>query len=434
MMKTDCLPVARMQRSEIRGIRALKNPVLHFVSYGLLTFNCLASSDLPDMQMHIFDSGMERVETSSDMKMVIFSDDASSLQRDEPQGENLRLAYSEDGQVSVYSDSVVEESFVDDEQGFDIEFYIDGGYRQDKLDWNIASSGQIILDIPRTNPNIISELNWDNIEIATIELGASMRLPSNFIFDAKFAYGQVFDGENQDSDFLGDNRTLEFSRSNNNADEGSTIDLSMSLGYQLDFGVIDSTPIVSFIPKVGYSYYAQNFKMTNGYQTVSRPDYIDYVNDRNRAFDPNAEELDFGPPNLGNFGGLDSSYEGSWHGPWAGIDSQINIGKYVSLLGSFEYHYAFYEATADWNLREDLAHPESYTQEAEGTGFNISLGSEVRVNDALRISLSVDYKKWDADKNGSTTFFGSGGGIGETFLNEVNWESMGANVGLQYQF
>ena len=39
---------------------------------------------------------------------------------------------------------------------------------------------------------------------------------------------------------------------------------------------------------------------------------------------------------------------------WAGFDSELSIADRFSITTAFEYHYAYYEATADWNLRDDF--------------------------------------------------------------------------------
>ena len=100
----------------------------------------------------------------------------------------------------------------------------------------------------------------------------------------------------------------------------------------------------------------------------------------------------------------------------------------------FEYHYAFYDATAQWNLRNDREQPESFTHTAEGVGFFASVGSQYRLNNDLSVNLSVDYQKWQADKKGRTTEFFVDGTRSSHKLNEVNWDSMGANIGLKYTF
>ena len=360
--------------------------------------NSQANTALPDMQMHVFNTESAPRKQTKAMKMVIFSDDPNMTPSSEKQGENYTLAYSSDGQVSVYSEDEHAEAYVADDFAFEI--YVDAGYRQDQLDWTIA-------DVDG-NPNILSELTWKDLDIAVIEIGTSLRLPSNWVMGGRFAYGTILDGKNQDSDYLGNNRTLEFSRSNNNADEGGTIDASLHVGYQFDiFPSNYRKPFLSITPKIGYSYHAQNLKIVDGKQTI---------------------------PAFGNFAGLDSSYDASWYGPWAGIDSELSFADRVSLFGSFEYHYAFYEATANWNLRSDFAHPVSFEHEAEGTGYLASVGSHIKLTNDLILNISVDYQDWKADKKGINRTFFSDDTIGETKFNGVNWESMGANVGLQLTF
>ena len=95
---------------------------------------------------------------------------------------------------------------------------------------------------------------------------------------------------------------------------------------------------------------------------------------------------------------------------------------------------AYYEATADWNLRDDFEHPKSFEHEAEGTGYIASIGSQYKLTQDLSLNLSVDYQKWQADKKGIDTTFFSDGTTSETKFNEVNWESMGANIGIKYAF
>ncbi|NOR68473.1 MAG: TonB-dependent receptor [Methylomarinum sp.] len=371
--------VARLQRSGIRGIRVL-SPLLHFVLYGLLVSVCQANT--ADMQMHIFEE--EAVQATSDpgMQMVIYTNE------DIPTTDGQQLAYFEES--------------TNNDEDIQVEFYADAGYRQDEFDWNKAH--------PSGTPNVLSELSWNDIEIAVIEIGTRVQTPSNWVMDARFAYGTIFDGDNQDSDWFGNNRTDEFSRSNNNADEGNTIDTSIGFGYQLTVAPSPARfkkPILSFTPKIGFSYHAQNFTITDGFQTI---------------------------PATGNFAGLDSSYDASWYGPWIGFDSELSIADWYSLTTTLEYHYAYYEGSANWNLRTDFAHPISFEQEAEGSGLVASLGSQFRLSRDLSLNVSVDYQDWRADKKGIDKIFFADGSTAEMKFNEVNWQSMGANIGLRYQF
>ena len=86
------------------------------------------------------------------------------------------------------------------------------------------------------------------------------------------------------------------------------------------------------------------------------------------------------------------------------------------------------------SLRDDLEHPESFKHKAEGTGYVASVGSQIRLAQDIFVELSVDYQDWSADKNGEDKMFFADGSTAKMKLNDVNWKSMGANIGLSYAF
>jgi len=292
------------------------------------------------------------------------------------------------------------------------EVYFSSGYRLDELDWNIAG--------PNGSPNIISELTWSDIELMTFELGVKRCFSANWLAGFEASYGYVFNGDNQDSDYSGNNRAQEFSRSNNNADSGMAIDASVYAGYKLK--LVEKNELALYlIPKVGFSYASQFMRMKNGNQTLSEPA---------PAFGITEDNL----MPLGSFSGLDSKYDATWFGPWLGLESELELGRSLHVSLNLEYHYAYYDATADWNLRSDFQHPESYTQEAEGYGLVSNIEAKYRLSQKSSVLLSVDYEDWNADKGGKQNFkFANDIELSST-LNEVNRRSKGINVGFSYAF
>jgi len=283
------------------------------------------------------------------------------------------------------------------------------GFRVDNLDWNIAR------DITGTvTPNILSELTWRDVDIFQLKAGLRSLISKAFYIRGSLGYGWVFKGDNQDSDYTGDNRTLEYSRSNNSTDDGNVVDATLGIGYQ--FRVASER--LKLIPLVGYSYSDQFFRITDGFQTVSEPSLVP-PEDR--------------PPDIGPIPGLDSTYEAEWWGPWLGIDLLFDAGEKLRLFGGFEYHWATYQGEADWNLREEFAHPKSFEHDAEGTGILISVGGEYHLTQPWFISLNIHYQDWSTDP-GLDRVFGADGGISETRLNEVNWDSLAIMLGLTYRF
>ncbi|MBT8351294.1 MAG: TonB-dependent receptor, partial [Deltaproteobacteria bacterium] len=269
------------------------------------------------------------------------------------------------------------------------------GYRVDDLDWNIAG------DINGNNPNIISELTWNDLESFQLKVVGKTTFHQLFMLRGSLVYSWILNGENQDSDFLGDDRTLEFSRSNNNSDEGNIRDASFGTGWQFSFGRTDFV----MAPVIGYSYHEQNLTMTDGNQTVANPPVT---------------------PDFGPFSGLDSTYETEWKGPFIGLDftfrrdEKSKIKPDMETFLRLEYHLVDFYAEADWNLRTDFAHPKSFEHEADGHGFILNTGIKFLFNSNWLLNLNLDYQNWSTDPGTDRTFF-SNGTIGETRLNEVNW-------------
>lgn len=276
------------------------------------------------------------------------------------------------------------------------------GYRHDYLNWTIAGTDNV--------PNILSELTWDNVKSRQVLFDNEVIIKDQFVIEGKAAVSNVYEGDNQDSDFLYNHRLLEFSRSNNDASDGDMRDLSAGVGvrYPLVKGEHTSNGERKDLHStflVGYSYHEQNFVMKDGNQTI---------------------------PATGAFPGLHSSYETQWHGPWMGMKFD---GEYEKWRGftRLEYHWADYYAEANWNLRSDFQHPKSYEHETRGTGMVFALGGGYWLQPWWSVDLSYQLTQWDTEIGVDRTFF-SNGTVGETRLNEVQWESYSVNLASTLHF
>lgn len=274
------------------------------------------------------------------------------------------------------------------------------GYRQDRLDWTIAGN------LNGENPNILSELAWKDLQIYQIKTNGSVIIDKQFRLEGYYGYGWINDGKNQDSDYAGNNRTFEFSRSNNTSDGDNVSDWSLGLGYQLNLGKVEylACDDLALTLLGGYSHHEQNLKMTNGFQTI---------------------------PATGAFDGLNSTYQAQWKGPWLGAELESPSGKFTTLL-RIEYHWADYLANADWNLRDDFAHPVSYTHTADGKGVIASFGVGYNVRPNWLVFLKTDIQDWDTTPGIDRTFF-SDGDTSDTQLNKVRWQSSAIMIGLKCQ-
>lgn len=293
---------------------------------------------------------------------------------------------------------------------FETDLIFSAGYRQDSLDWNIG--GNLV---PGQYVDVLSELTWDDLESYQVKFQGSLIIPDILALRASADYGWIFDGDNQDSDFAGDDRTLEFSRSNNSADDDDVWDVSLAVGYPFRTG---RRVIGTITPLAGYSYHEQNLTMTDGVQTIATPGVT---------------------PPAGPFGGLDSSYDTKWYGPWLGIDLNFRaaatdtVAHRFETFISYEYHWADYEAEADWNLRDDFRHPKSFTHDADGSGWIFRTGLNFSLHRNIAINFNYEYQDWSTNSGTDKIFFADGT-TAKTCLNEVNWTSYSVGLGISVRF
>ncbi len=228
------------------------------------------------------------------------------------------------------------------------------------------------------------------------------------------SYGEIYSGTNQDSDYNGDSRTWEFSRSNNHADAGEVWDGSLGGGMVF----FNRAKTFSLTPMVGFSLHQQNLKIQEGHQTLS-----------DSAAAPSGVEV----PAVGPIAGLNSSYEAKWRSGWLGLDLDFIPSPNFDMHGAVAVHSGTYAADADWNLRSDLEHPRSFSQSADNArGIVANIGMRAGVNNLL-LTLDFNYQKWQAKDGEDRTYF-SDGTVGLTKLNEVNWESSSVNAGMTVRF
>ncbi|MGR9014780.1 MAG: TonB-dependent receptor [Gammaproteobacteria bacterium] len=370
----------------------------------------LAENDMRGMKMYVFepqndnDTVLAVKSTQGNgaekkLKMVVFDGGAASqipvLPLPKEHGQNIGIPA--DDLAPVILDKYPRNRRQEDDM--QIKTYGELGYRHDRLKWNKAA--------PSGTPNILSELQWNNVQSAVISGGTDITFADNWQAEGKISYGQIASGKNQDSDYLLNNRQGEFSRSNNAVNDGMSIDLSADLGYHLTIGRNNRAPYWRFTPKLGYAFHTQQFNMTQGMQTI---------------------------PATGSFSGLDSTYEGTWFGPWGGLTTQLAFTERFSLQGGMEYHSIDYEGTGHWNLRSDLQQPISFKHKAEGEGILATAVARYMLTPDWVIRLSAEYQNWLANKNGKDTMLGANGSTLEMKFNEVKWQSYGINVGVEYVF
>lgn len=297
------------------------------------------------------------------------------------------------------------------------------GYRTDTLDWNINGAG----NFPGSEPNVLSELEWRDMDILQLKGELAGSNAKGFYFHGYADYGWSFGGQNQDSDYAGDNRTLEFSRSLNDVDGSKVFDISGGLGYTLFAGEFAQYRI---IPLVGYSYHSQQLRMRNGNQQL-------WDSANAAVYDPTL----VGSVPLGPFSGLNSSYDAEWYGPWLGADVLLDLQEDGTVFMRLEHHFVDYMARANWNLRTDFAHPVSFEHEANGRGWVLELGWRKPPSRYRWVwGASLVLQDWTTGAGIARSYLVdptppcSGNCYVEGRLNGVNWSSSSINLILRKEF
>jgi len=310
----------------------------------------------------------------------------------------------------------------------ELEFQYDlgAGYRIDDFDWNFAGNGV----------NVLSELTWRDLEIFQLVLGGRLLFkpgrdsgsqPQNppesparwrIYLRGNLGYGWIGDGTVRDSDFAGNDRTLEFSRSDNQAGDGNVLDASIGGGLQFRFRK-DAWRIA---PLIGLDYHEQELTISRGIQVVSRPDLAPPGNA--------PQPLGPLPPNLA------STFQTEWQGFWIGVDLEIlPPASRLEFFATAEFHWVMdYQAKADWNLRQDLAHPRSFEQHAdEGWGVVLAGGTRLKLTPRLGLFLRAEFRDWQIEEGTQRIFFADGTGA-VARLNNANWESASLLTGFEGRF
>ena len=314
--------------------------------------------------------------------------------------------------LTIYSTSIplvllwllLHSTLVEAQGPLHFDFSLGTDYRRAQLDWNIAGS------LAGTTPNILSELTWSDLEIVQITGAAQITVVDRIVLQGRAVYGAVLSGKNQDSDYNGDNRAQEFLRSNSKGG-GEIGEGSIAVGYHWRVFAAAVKRNLHITPLLGYSRDLQYLTISDGRHTI---------------------------PPTGPIDNLDSNYNAEWSGPWLGLNLRLEADARSSVIINAEYHRADYYAEANWNLREDLAHPVSFKHWTQGYGVIVSLAFRRAVAEHWDLVARMEAQNWRG-RAGVDTLYTINTTTQElqptaTRLNEVNWRSLSAGVAATYHF
>lgn len=263
-------------------------------------------------------------------------------------------------------------------------------YRQEDLRWSIAG------DVNGENPNILSELIWKRLQGPQVGLMIQKKISGRFCVQADMSYMGVTTGRVTDTDYREDNRQDISYYERLQSDKGYALTFDARLQY-----LVYAHPKLSIIPFLGF---------TNKYQHVFMLD--------------NEIPLIEGST-------LKSTYTPHWYGGTAGGVFVFHIRKArISLEISGDL--VKYSAKANWNLRQELAHPVSFTHSATGKGVNAQLFVAYPLCENIDVTLNADISHAETGSGTDKTFYQSGRKV-FTQLNSVVNKSYGLGFGLKFK-
>lgn len=221
------------------------------------------------------------------------------------------------------------------------------GLNHAKFDWSIAgnSSG--------TNPNILSELIWQELKGPAFGLDIQYNITNRLRIKAINQYTSIIKGAAEDTDYADDNRQNAFYFDRFNAGKGYLFGTHLQLSYQAL--TID---LVSINPTIGFSYDQHQFHLLETGSNVMTA-------------------------------GLNSTYQTRYKGFNLGFESTLELKAFnitAGILGGF-YSYL---AKANWNLIPDFAKPVSFMQKANAFALKGYANLSVPLNKSLQ--LTIDYQ------------------------------------------
>lgn len=232
---------------------------------------------------------------------------------------------------------------------------------------------------------------------------------STVLFDIEIYNSSMNEGTlEQSNNIAGPNDTvIEASRISAEINKDDITSQQFALAYS---STIKVAPEIHYSWYLGHAEQEQNFVFSKGEQLAS---------------------VDNSSKPLGPIAGLNSSYGSQWSGPWIGFEMWEKLGQHTVLF-RYQHYEVDFEANGDWNLEENLQHPHSFEQEADGEGGTLRIEYQYSFSDYLSVGTVYNWNRWITDK-GTYTIFEADGSSESVLLDKVSWEYYTISINLIYK-
>lgn len=272
------------------------------------------------------------------------------------------------------------------------------------LVWSVAAGPGL-----NYSPNVLSELSFEDLKARgggfTISHINKLNDKVAFYIEGDIASSDISTGSARDSDYFGDNRTEEFSRSYSKTKGDGLKKKLGAMGFKYRW-MSNRGHYVSVL--IGMSDFQYDINMKDGVQ---------YIPIESRGI---------------QLTGLDSTYDSIFKSEFIALMSE-HAFPFGTLGLRIEQHKTEFDAKANWNLRQDLAHPISFAQTGEGDGYVVVLGYSYAINTSWDVYLNIVKRNYVISDAYDHIFMREGSSV-VTRLNEVDYEDYSSQAGFRYIF
>jgi hypothetical protein len=274
--------------------------------------------------------------------------------------------------------------------------------RRDDLRWSIA-------DIDN-QPDVLSELIWRKQKSLMFSVLGEAETAQGWLLSAEVGAATLLNGEIQDSDYDGDGRTQEWSRTLGESDDAGLMDLRIAAGRRFNIGAH------ALSASLGYAWHEQNLRVGTVTQVVSEP------NSHGFSLPPTGSRFD-----------AQSSYTARWYGPRLDLNLALSWPAGWGLtLGAWR-EWVDYKGSGNWALRAEFKHPESFTHRSDGRVSGIKAEWSRPWRKQGRLSLSWEKVRGRAGAGRDIVHFVDAGDA-STRLNAVVWDNESLKLGARWAF
>jgi hypothetical protein len=272
------------------------------------------------------------------------------------------------------------------------------------------SQGRSAHNIGDSSVNVRSELTWRGMNSPITEINGDL-VVERFLLNMALGYGTIGNGTLRDQDWDGSNRTLKFSETLSQSDNGSVLIFSVTPGVRaFEWTAPDNPTLGGIDVLLGYQYWREQYA-AYGVQNI----------------------FPGGPTTSSSVNALTQTNH--WHSLRFGARATVPLLSFLSFKASaFYIPVNYYRQDDVHHLRSDLQQNPSFLSTASG-GNGVQLEGSVAVRVWRQLTAEAGYRYWDIKSGqGDVTQYNANGTISVGQHNVDNTRRQGVFFGINWIF